>query len=305
MAAPAAPVMAAPVSPGGNAGNGPAPQIQVTVTQAPVQAQPAASLAAGSAVALQDQAAETPRPTPSADASGAAISRTGTGDGGAHRDANANANSGQSGFNNLPAGIVLPAAANAPGAVNGAATASFAAAIGEAAVDGIGEGTVSLGLPGSATTAAGARRASAAPSSPQLPRLSAMEQIAINVQKAVALGKDQVTIQLRPEELGRIDVRLEVGKDGQVSAQVRADRPETLDLLQRDARGLERVLQEAGLRADSGSLSFGLRGENSGNGQSADTHQSTANADPADDATEQAAMPALAHAADGRVDLHV
>ena len=34
-----------------------------------------------------------------------------------------------------------------------------------------------------------------------------------------------------------------------------------MDLLQRDARDLERALQDAGLRADSGSLSFNLRGD--------------------------------------------
>jgi flagellar hook-length control protein FliK len=34
---------------------------------------------------------------------------------------------------------------------------------------------------------------------------------------------------------------------------------DTLDLLQRDARGLERALQEAGLRADRQDLTFTLR----------------------------------------------
>ena len=42
-----------------------------------------------------------------------------------------------------------------------------------------------------------------------------------------------------------------------------ADRPETLDMLQRDARVLERALNDAGLRADSGGLSFNLRSDGS------------------------------------------
>lgn len=42
---------------------------------------------------------------------------------------------------------------------------------------------------------------------------------------------------------------------------VTVERPETLELLQRDARGLERALQDAGLRTDSGSLNFNLRGD--------------------------------------------
>ena len=39
------------------------------------------------------------------------------------------------------------------------------------------------------------------------------------------------------------------------------ERSETLDLLQRDARSLERALNDAGLKADSGSLEFNLRGD--------------------------------------------
>src|SRR3546814_824286 len=43
----------------------------------------------------------------------------------------------------------------------------------------------------------------------------------------------------------------------------------TLDLLQRDARGLERALQEAGVKTDSGSLSFNLRGQGQNHEQQA------------------------------------
>jgi flagellar hook-length control protein FliK len=70
-----------------------------------------------------------------------------------------------------------------------------------------------------------------------------------------------VTIQLRPEELGRIEIKLEMSQDGKVRAAITADNPATLELLQRDARGLERALQDAGLRADASNLEFNLRGE--------------------------------------------
>lgn len=87
------------------------------------------------------------------------------------------------------------------------------------------------------------------------------DQIAVQVQRNVKDGNDHFTIQLRPDELGRIDIRLEFGQDGKVSASVMVERPQTLEMLQRDARGLERALQEAGLKADADSLSFSLRGE--------------------------------------------
>ncbi len=76
----------------------------------------------------------------------------------------------------------------------------------------------------------------------------------------MAAGQDRISIKLHPAELGRVDVRLDLGEDGVVRAALVAERPETLELLQRDARGLERALQQAGLQLDSGSLSFNLRG---------------------------------------------
>lgn len=86
-------------------------------------------------------------------------------------------------------------------------------------------------------------------------------QVAVHVAQAAADGNDRISIRLSPAELGRIDVRLDFGPDGRVQAVFAADRPQTVELLQRDARDLERALQDAGLRADSGSLSFNLRGD--------------------------------------------
>ena len=90
------------------------------------------------------------------------------------------------------------------------------------------------------------------------------EQIAVQVQRAQVDGQDRISIKLHPAELGRIDVKLESSHDGTLRAVVSAERSETLDLLQRDARGLERALQDAGVKTDSGSLSFNLRGQNPG-----------------------------------------
>ena len=87
------------------------------------------------------------------------------------------------------------------------------------------------------------------------------DQVAVEIQKAVSAGKDHVRVRLHPADLGQIDVSLKVRHDGTIRAVVTADRPETYDLLLRDARGLERALQDAGLKTDPGSLSFNLRGD--------------------------------------------
>ena len=67
---------------------------------------------------------------------------------------------------------------------------------------------------------------------------------------------------------------------------VTADRQETLDLLQRDSRGLERALQEAGLDADSDNLSFSLRQQNQDGQATAENQLSDV-----DDAGDGAAAP--------------
>lgn len=86
-----------------------------------------------------------------------------------------------------------------------------------------------------------------------------LDQVSVHVTKAVNDGIDKITIQLKPEHLGRIEVAMEVTGDGRLNAVITADNKETLQLLQRDARDLARALQDAGLQANAGNLSFNLR----------------------------------------------
>ena len=144
---------------------------------------------------------------------------------------------------------------------------------------------------------------------PVPPRFIA-DQVAVQIQKSLSQGNDKISIQLRPAELGKVEVRLEVGHEGRVTAVITADRADTLDLLQRDARILQSSLQDAGLRADSNSLSFELRG----NGQTFDqAHDGTGNARGSGDAgvdgvgSPDAAAPMARPGiiANDRVDIHV
>ena len=110
--------------------------------------------------------------------------------------------------------------------------------------------------------------------------------------KALA-GKNRFEIRLDPPELGRIEVRLDVDRDGNVTSRLIADRSDTLDLLRRDATGLERALQDAGLKTADNGLQFSLRDQSMGREQSntpmprrrADRRQD--NALPAIDATQR------------------
>jgi flagellar hook-length control protein FliK len=92
-----------------------------------------------------------------------------------------------------------------------------------------------------------------------VPRGMVSDQVQVALKHASAEGLQRITIQLDPQELGRIDVRLELARDGATHIAFTADRPETIDMLQRDARLLERVLQEGGMKTDAGNMEFHLR----------------------------------------------
>lgn len=139
---------------------------------------------------------------------------------------------------------------------------------------------------------------------------SPAEQIAVQVRSAQVAGKEQINIKLHPAELGRIEVKLESGSDGTIRASISAERADTLDLLQRDARGLERALQDAGVKTDSGSLSFNLRGQgqeqqaegDDASGRAA-TDDNTLAADSGDPAAAEHQQRQASH--DGALDIRV
>lgn len=96
----------------------------------------------------------------------------------------------------------------------------------------------------------------------------AWEQVAINLRQAAQSGSDRIEIQLKPASLGAIAVKLDVSHDGHITAVISADRSDTLNLLRQHSDGLTQSLRDAGLQADSGSLSFNLRGDSQSFAQS-------------------------------------
>ena len=124
---------------------------------------------------------------------------------------------------------------------------------------------------------------------PPPPMRLAVNQVAVQIQKAVAQGQDRINIQLKPAELGRVEIRLDVAQDGRVSAVIAAERPETLDLLQRDARALQNALQDAGLQTNSDSLSFALKGRSNGRDRTDETGSAPDDAAEAEEGAEDTA----------------
>jgi Meckel syndrome type 1 protein len=105
---------------------------------------------------------------------------------------------------------------------------------------------------------------------PPVPLPPARQVAPIAVTLLLGVERDapsRLTVSLEPGELGRVEVS--VDRTGDVAAvQVAAERPETLLLLQRDARDLDRALSQAGLGEGGRSLSFTLA-DPGGGGQQA------------------------------------
>jgi flagellar hook-length control protein FliK len=92
----------------------------------------------------------------------------------------------------------------------------------------------------------------------ELPAPMPARQLApVVVSLALGRGDEALTIALDPVELGRVEVSIGQGKEaGQI--RIVAERPETLALLQRDQRELDRALNQSGLGDMARSLSFSL-----------------------------------------------
>ena len=87
--------------------------------------------------------------------------------------------------------------------------------------------------------------------------LPARQLAPVVVSLVLGRGDEALTIALDPVELGRVEVSIGQGKEaGQI--RIVAERPETLALLQRDQRELDRALNQAGLDDMGRSLSFSL-----------------------------------------------
>lgn len=88
----------------------------------------------------------------------------------------------------------------------------------------------------------------------------AVEQVKVNITKSAVKGVDTIEVRLKPEELGHIEIKMQI-KNGKLQAHIISSRPETMEALQRDAQVLEKAFNEAGFQTDSNSLSFSFRNE--------------------------------------------
>lgn len=87
--------------------------------------------------------------------------------------------------------------------------------------------------------------------------------VSAQISKAVQNGDTRnITLHLDPPELGRVEVRLEFGRDNTVKAHLIIEKPETYAMLQRDAASLQNALEDAGMETGSDSLNYEMAEDN-------------------------------------------
>lgn len=87
----------------------------------------------------------------------------------------------------------------------------------------------------------------------------AVEQIKVNITKSAVKGVDTINVQLKPEELGHIEIKMQIAKDGKLQAHIISSRAETMDMLQKEMPALEKAFNDAGFETDGNSFSFSFR----------------------------------------------
>ena len=101
---------------------------------------------------------------------------------------------------------------------------------------------------------------------------AAMAAFADTVARRAHQGTSRFSVRLDPAELGSVDVRVEVKANGEVKAHLVVERSDTLDMMLRDQKSLERSLAQAGLDVGQSGLQFSMR---DGNGGNADRERTT------------------------------
>jgi len=96
---------------------------------------------------------------------------------------------------------------------------------------------------------------------PMLPVTPQMltSQINMAISKQITGNNKSFTINLKPADLGQVDIKMDFKADGKMAATVTVDNGRTLALLQRDHVSLERILGNSGFDLSGGNLNFTLK----------------------------------------------
>ncbi|MBE6445534.1 MAG: flagellar hook-length control protein FliK [Alphaproteobacteria bacterium] len=86
-----------------------------------------------------------------------------------------------------------------------------------------------------------------------------IEQVKVNITKSAVKGVDKIDVRLKPEDLGNIEIKMQISKDGKLQAHITASRPETIEILRNEVQDLEKAFNDAGFKTDDDSFTFSFQ----------------------------------------------
>lgn len=88
-------------------------------------------------------------------------------------------------------------------------------------------------------------------------------QLTENVKVVQVTKSDKgLELHLEPAHLGKIQIKVEyIGNDSKANFSIIADNKDSLDIMQRESRSLEKILTDNGFKSDSSSLNFSLNNQ--------------------------------------------
>lgn len=159
----------------------------------------------------------------------------------------------------LPQGTVMPQAAvvQAFGEAAVAPAAAASASVSDAAV--VSVAPAGAGTARQTQTLPGAEVKSPAEEALKGMSREVVEQVKVNITKSAVKGVDKIDVTLKPEDLGHIEIKMQISKDGKLQAHIISSRPETMEILQKDMQILQKAFADAGFQTDENSLSFSFQ----------------------------------------------
>ena len=80
-------------------------------------------------------------------------------------------------------------------------------------------------------------------------------------------GQRSINVRLDPADLGSVEISLQISKDSEVSAKIKASNPHTLAMMLQDAPAIRHALEQTGLKTTESSLQFSGSDDGRGAGQ--------------------------------------
>lgn len=87
-------------------------------------------------------------------------------------------------------------------------------------------------------------------------KIQTLQQVKSQMKAALQKGETHLLVKLTPDDLGKVDIKLDISKDGNVSAFFRAENRETMVLLSKYADDFRQIFGDSGLTSDMSGMNF-------------------------------------------------